>query len=368
MAKDTCKKMKWFFSYQQEGKWLEDMAGQGWFLEDITMGVIYSFRKGEPKRMLYEIDRFNLPKQPALEEIRHKEIFLEMAEALGWQQVTHDEEMTYYFCKEYAEGEINELYNDEESRIYRAKKFGNFIRSSAKRLAFWAFIVSLTDFIIKLTCWKLPELGSHLVWYDWFTVIFAAYTCGLAVWSWNYADRNERELLMTRQEWAESVNPEKHKTVRKIVLTVRGLNRLLQKEETEGWILQSVTPTGYFFIKSTGGQQIYTMDTDWLTNRRRKAAGAAKIGDGRDWHALNNDWQLQSVKEAEEKGWTFVCALENRTIIYRGDAGHTEPLNDERYDHSLRFTSLIGKYGVMLLLCGTVGAVIGFCVAWFGFL
>lgn len=363
MAKEKLKKIKWMFSYQKECMWLESMAGQGWFLENITIGVIYTFRKGEPKRMLYEIDRFNLPKQPTLEEIQHKEVFMEMAGELGWREVTHDENLTYYFCKEYAEGEINELYNDEESRKYRARKFGDFAKENGKKITFWALVLVLLDVFINLLGLAMPELQNEFDWFDWFTLVYVVYCNGVAVWAWRYAEKTEKELLMTRQEWAESRNSENHKTVRKLILTARGLNRMLQKEEAEGWILQAVTPTRYFFTKREGGQQLYTLDTDWLTNRRRKAAGSDKIEDSKDWNGMNNDWQLQSVKEAEEKGWTFVCALENRTIIYRGDADSVQPLNDAKYDHSLRFTSLIGKYGLVLLTCGAAGGVIGFVLS-----
>ena len=41
----------------------------------------------------YEIDRFNLPKHPSLKDIRHKEIFLDMAREMGWQVVAHDEDV-----------------------------------------------------------------------------------------------------------------------------------------------------------------------------------------------------------------------------------------------------------------------------------
>ena len=109
------------------------------------------------------------------------------------------------------------------------------------------------------------------------------------------------------------------------------------------------------------------MDSKWLVNRRRQAHGEKKIEDAKDFSGLNNDWEIQSLHDAEERGWSFVCALENRSIIYKGEAGMVTPLNDAKYDNSLRWISLIGQYGFILLLCGMLGAVIGFVSELLGF-
>lgn len=369
MAENKKTKFKWLTSYQKECRWLEQQAAEGWFLENISAGSFYTFRKGEPRRMLYEVDRFNLPQKPTLEQIRHKELFMEMAEEMGWREVTHDEGLNYYFCREYEEGGINELYNDEQSRRYRAQKFESYIREATKKMAFWSMIVAGVNILVRLMQFILPEeKRSVLVWYDWFTLIYVVGCCGTALYFWKQAEKNQKELSMTRKEWEEAMDPATHKTVKKLVLTARGLSGLLKKEAAGGWTLQSVTPTKYFFVKSEAAQQVYTMDTKWLTNRRMEEAHREKIRDGKDWYGKNNDWQLQSVKEAEEKGWEFVCALENRTIIYRGDAEHVQALNDARYDHSLRFISLIGEYGICLLICGLIGGIIGFLVGFFSLL
>lgn len=356
------KKYRVFLSFQKERKWLEEMALQGWFLENISWGMIYTFRKEEPKRLLYGIDRFCLPKKPNLEEIRHKEIFMEMAWELGWQEVTHDEDMTYYFAKEYEEGGINELHNDPESRSYRAAKFRRYSHNHAKKLVFWIFIVLLVDLAIKLLpgLWEEPSLG----WYDWFALIYATVSSAAALGYWKIGFRTEKELSMTGREWEESRNPASHKTVWKLILTNRGLNRFLGKQAGEGWILTEVTPLRYFFVKDQSTNQIYTMDSKNLVNKRLKAQSRERIGDGKDWNGINNDWELQSVRDAQEKGWTFVCALENRAVIYRGEAGQAEPLNDPKYDNSLRWVSLIGEYSFYLLISAIAGGIVGFIIGY----
>lgn len=362
MDKGRKTKCRFFVSYQKERKWLEEMAMQGWFLENISLGMVYTFAKGEPRHMLYDIDRFSLPKKPTLEEIRHKEVFLEMAQELGWHEVTHSEDMTYYFAREYEENGVNELHNDLESRKFLAAKYRQFLFGLAKRQVFWAAVIVMVDLFEKLLqVWTQTELS--LEWFDWFTLIYVIICNLLAVALFKLGVRTEKELSMSRQEWEESVNPDTHKTVRKLILTNRGLNRFLRRQEEQGWLLTSVTPTKYFFEKSPGGSQIYTMDSKNLVNRRRKSANQGKFQDGKDWNGINNDWEIASVREAQEKGWTFVCALENRAIIYRGEAETVQPLNDARYDNSLRWISLIGEYGFCLLCCGALGGILGFIMA-----
>lgn len=55
---DYYKKFKLFPYLSKEREWLEEMALQGYILEDIKMGIFYYFRKDAPKHMLYENDRF----------------------------------------------------------------------------------------------------------------------------------------------------------------------------------------------------------------------------------------------------------------------------------------------------------------------
>lgn len=363
MDKQIKKKIKWIISYQKERIWLETMAKEGWFLQNITGGIIYTFRKDEPKNMMYEIDRFNLPKKPTLEEIRHKEVFMDVAAELGWMEVTHDESLTYYFCKEYVEGEINELYNDEESRKQRAAKFSHFLNKKCQELVFWGAIIMFLAIIFLIIDSFHEGVPS---WFIYFAMCYVAICNGCAVWHWKIAKAIEEELAMSRGEWEEKRNPAVYKRERKLIITMRGLNRFLKKQEEQGWILSGVSPVKYDFIKKEESHQVYTMDSRWLTNQRQKKKEQNAFKDKKDWIGMNNDWQAQSLKDAEELGWTFVCALENRAVIYRGDAGSVTPLNDEKYSSSFRGISLIGDYGLTVIVSGLIGGIIGFFAAYLG--
>lgn len=362
VRRDRMKKLKIMTSYHKEKLWLEDMAKQGWFLDDIRWGIIFTFVKGEPKHVVYDIDRFSLPKKPTLEEIRHKEMFLEMAKELGWREVTHGEDMTYYFCKEYEEDGVNELHNDPESRRFMAEKYRTYLAHWAKQNVFEAAVIAVVGIIEKLIQ-TMAEENLGMGWFDWFCIIYVIFCNFYAIYIWKLADRTAKELSMSRSEWEESIDPATHKVIRRLILTNRGLNRFLQKQEAQGYVLTSLTATKYFFEKKEGGNQIYTMDSKSLVNQRRAAANQQKLIDAKDKVGTNNDWEIASVRDAESKGWTFVCALENRAIIYRGEAGAVQPLNDPKYDNNIRWISLIGEYGFYLLCCGLIGGICGVIVS-----
>ena len=358
MEKTIKKKLKLFLSLQKERLWLESMAKEGWFLENITLGIFYTFEKGEPKNMMYEVDRFNLPKKPTLEEIRHKEFFMDMAEELGWKEVTHDESLTYYFCKEYKEGEINELYNDEESRNQRGRKFTSFYYKKAKELVFWSTFVVIVELAIMLLYKAMPQLKELLDWYNYFALAYVAIGNSLALLYWKLARQIEEELSLSREEWKKKQADTKCN--KKLIFTIRALSRFLREQEKQGWILTDASATKYYFVKKENTHQIYTMDSKWLTNKRRREREQEVFKDSKDWEGMNNDWQVQSLKDAEEKGWQFVCALENRAVIYRGYEETVQALNDPKYDNSLRGVSLIGVYGLILLISGLLGGICGF--------
>ena len=353
--------LKFFFSYQREMEYLERMAMQGWFFSNIHLGVLFIFRRGEPRRMQYDIDRFNLPKKPTLEEIQHKEVFLELAKEMGWEEVAHDESLTYYFAKEYVKGEVNELHNDSESRKYRARKFNSLMQRKA--MMFLPVFVGLEMLELCYLCMG-TEIRLGGIW-QIFAAVYISVFGTVSFCLSKYGNRVEKELSMSREEWKESVSPATHKTMHRLIITVRFLRRFLAREAARGWILKNVTAFSYHFERGEEGGQVYTMDTKRLVNKRRKKEGKRYLVDHKDWTGLNNDWELQSVKDAEKRGWTFVCALENRSIIYRGDADLVQPLNDPRYDNSLRITSIIGEFGVAILISGFLGGICGLLISLF---
>lgn len=356
--KDKLRKFKWFWSYMKELNWLEEMALKGWKLYDIRFGMLFYFEACEPVRLLYEVDRFNLPKAPTLKEIRHKEIFMGVAEDMGWTVITHDESQNYYFCKEYVEGEINELYNDEESRYYRAEKYQELFRGKAEELI-WLLCFAA---VIFLACALRHIIIGETIprWFAIFSMTYTPVVLGLYLFIISLSNKYYLEFIRMRKGSIKDGKHETRKTVRKLILTNIGLKKYITRMALQGWRLEHMTATRFFFVNEDLTDCQYTMDSKYLTNKRCKALGRNKLEDDKDWMGMNNDWQVQSLSDAEEKGWTFVCAIENRLVIYRNKQGvMPQPLNDAKYDRRPRFISIIGWYSVFMASCGLIGGLIG---------
>jgi tmRNA-binding protein len=355
------KVFKYFISYYRERKWLEEMALQGLFLKDIRFGIYFTFYRDSPRKILYEMNRFDISKKPTLEEIKRKEMFMEIASEMGWKEVTHDETMTYYFCKEYEPDEINELCNDDESRKLRSEKFKKYYFGRARFLILFACILSTVNIMLMI-------YEDSIMWRNglgWFTVVYNAFVFLVSLFLWQCGVIISREMKMSWSKWLDHIDRSKYKKKIKLILTMNALDKYLKKEENNGWELVSVTPLRYYFKKSETKAQVYTMDSKWLTNKRIIERAGQKIADKKDLNGINFDWLLESVREAEEKGWTFVCALESRAIIYKGDRDAVVPLNEERYKKRPRGISFIGSFAMSLFIWGLIGGITGWLLSMF---
>lgn len=99
------------------------MAAQGWLLTDITLGILYHFKKTEPCEKVFDIDRFAISAHPSIQELNARKIATDVAGQSGWEIVTHDEEMNYYFVKDKAGDETDEFYDEESFRRERAERY-----------------------------------------------------------------------------------------------------------------------------------------------------------------------------------------------------------------------------------------------------
>jgi len=359
------KQTKFMISMVKEKLWLEDMALEGWFLTEMTMGCRYTFEKRLPQKLIYEVDRFNLPKNPTLKEIRQKEEFLAMAAEMGWSVIVHDEDLNYYFCKEYKDGEINELYNDFESRKFRSDKYYKRYKEAETQMTRLSLIMAIIGLIVAIANIKTSDHSGFII----FLFAYEVFCLGFCVIYAKVAEKLSKELSMATREWQELYSNHAHKVkiVYKLVFTNKKLKQFLTERSMKGWHLVNMSVLKYVFLNGEAEQYDYTMDSKHLTNLRIKKKGDDKIKDSKDWCGLNNDWQVQSLKDAENKNWRFVCALENRAILYRSQRNmQPESLNDKRYEKRFRFTSLTGQLGVWVLIGGIAGGIFGFCISYFG--
>lgn len=350
VKKEYIKKTKLFFSIIKEKLWLEYMAEQGYILTNITMGMRFTFGVEEPKRLVYEIDRFDLPKSPTLKEIKYKDEFLELAQEMGWSVVTHDEDMNYYFVKEYTEDGINELYDSEEMRKIRALKYKKRFDTLANFILVFGIFFGLFAFI---AAWN--DLS-----YLKFSLGYLLFTSSYAVLAQAIARKYYRELMLSASEWKTlySNKNEDRKVVRKWFFFSKKLSNYLSKQSEKGWHIVRMTRFKYYFSKGKPEYRSYLIDTKKSVNMRIRANKGKVSRDRKDINNLCNDWQLQSVKDAKGNGWDFVCATGNLHILYVGKCHEGE------YPTPLKVRNLcLYPWTKFYTICFIIGFIIGVCIS-----
>ena len=100
--------LRWFWAWQdeEEERWLEEMARQGWHL--LRGGLVFRFERGEPREMRYRLDY----RQGTGKSLR--EYFALLRDA-GWEYVGSFAGWRYF--RSPAAAEAPEIYTDRESHI-----------------------------------------------------------------------------------------------------------------------------------------------------------------------------------------------------------------------------------------------------------
>ncbi len=307
--KITMKKTRWFISGRKEKLWLEEMAQQGWFFTNITWsGIRYTFEQGEPKKMVYEVDRFDLPKSPSLSEIQAKKEFFELAEEMGWQEVTHDVDMNYYFSKEWEEDGVNELYETHEMRKIHGDKYYHHFVEQAKGLNWLSLFLGVIWMITGV-------IGGGKA--DLFGLGYLMFVIGYSMMMEYFGRLWKSELSISAEEWRkQQEHRSRCKEVKRFFLSSKSLERYLVKMSREGWHVTQITNNRYYFEKGEPEEREYVIDSKNSVMNRLSKALRKEYEDGKDIMMQNQDWQYQSVEDAKALGWNYLCASGNLLILY----------------------------------------------------
>ena len=357
-TREIKKVTKWITSLMAERAWLEEMSMEGWFLKDIRMGIRYTFEKGEPRHMAYDVDRFDLPKNPTRREIEQKADFLDMAEETGWSLVCHDEGQNYYLTKPWEEGAANEFYDSSEDRMRRSEHYKGMF---ADKLHIFLGLTLLMQ-VMGILFYLIPD-ESGVGWFPVFVMGYTAFCMFICIVLFRWSRLYERELRYSLEEWKAIYGKKDSVVRRKFILTIGGLEKYLSEQSAAGYHIKNMRIFRFTFACGEPEDMVYMMDSRHLTNKRRKKAGSSVFKDSRDWEERNNDWQVQSLQEAESAGWEFVGAVESRNILYRAKASSgAVPLNESG---GIRITSAFGGMAVMMVIAGLAGGIIGGLVGYF---
>ncbi|MGV3464273.1 MAG: DUF2812 domain-containing protein [Heyndrickxia sp.] len=101
-------KLFWAWQDDQENKWLEKMAEEGWKLIKYNF-LVYTFAKMEPKKYIYKTD-FKNNQNHDLQE------YLALFEDAGWEHVTQYAGW-HYFRTEPGKAKTPDIYSDSNSKM-----------------------------------------------------------------------------------------------------------------------------------------------------------------------------------------------------------------------------------------------------------
>lgn len=345
------KEVMFFFSLLKERDYLEKMAARGWLLTDITFGIIYHFKKVEPCQKVFEIERFAVSSKPTVYELRARMLATDVAKQAGWEVVTHDESMNYYFMKDKAGDETDEFYDDDELRRGRSERYRRYYgwEEPLKMLAevlILAIVLCLCDILLGD-----KNLG---VWY----VMYAIYgTCSVAAtyFFMKYGQVLYDELNMSREQWEQK----KKFSVKQSFKKVQQLRVFLQEKSEQGLALVGCDKDTFLFEKDDTRYNYY-IDTKRCLKKRLKEQGDPFQNEKKDWSGFSLKWYETSIAQAEQQGMKLVCVMGRNVLIYKKPYSD-ELLPWENGNEDLRSINMSTR--TLVMICAVViGALIGFAV------
>ena len=129
----TIRKFKWIWAWEddKEEAWLREMANQGLHLKSVGIPGIYTFEQGSPRDVAYRLDYPDANKD--------YESYLQLFRDAGWEHVGQMSGWQY-FRKNVTDGEVPEIFSDNESKAKKYKRVMAFVLMLMSIL-----IISLTN-------------------------------------------------------------------------------------------------------------------------------------------------------------------------------------------------------------------------------
>ncbi len=341
------KKFKIFMSLAKERDWLEEMARQGFLLTNITMGVIYTFQGCEPCEKVYEVERFAISANPSITELTARTNAIDVATQFGWEMVTHDENMNYYFRKDKAGDESDEFYDEEESRKERAERFR---KSYAIEQPLGLLAGELIVTILYLFLYFILDNSTGLLVIYLFFTFFEL----LCLYNTMYTGQLAyKELSMSREEWELYKKLSEKKSFNK----VQQLRSYLQEKSEFGLSLKGYEDGQYLFEEDSKRYN-YFVDTKACLKKRLNEEGKAFANDSKDLSNIGLKWYEVSIANAAQYDLKPVAVINKNVLVYKRPYSD-KPLPWENGNDNLNFSAPSLAAVIIMISAFAVGVAIG---------
>ena len=346
------KKFKLFWSFYKERDWLEEMARQGFLLTNITLGTIYHFEPCEPCEKVYEIERFAITAHPTVAELTARTQALDITSQFGWKQITHDEDMNYYFVKDKADDETDEFYDDAETRRARAERYRKHYAGD-QALSLLAGLVLVSFLYIFLVLFIAEDTDARHAFMTIY-LFFATFESYLIYQMIRMGNMLYREFSMSRKEWELHKKYNEKKRFNK----VQQLRSYLQEKSESGLALKGYE-NGYFLFEEDDQRYNYFIDTKRCMKKRLKKDGITFTDETKDWSAQSLKWYEMSIANAAKYDLKPVAVLDKTILIYKRPYSESK-LPWENGNENLYFSGPVTAALLILLACFIIGFILGF--------
>lgn len=344
------KKLKFFMSLVKERDWLEEMATQGYLLTNITLGVIYTFKECEPCEKVYEVERFAVSAHPTVSELTAKNRAIDIATQFGWELLTHDEDMNYYFCKDKAGDETDEFYDDEESRQDRAERYRKHLSIDQPLSILLGELV--ISFLYIVLCIALGTESAHGLL--WIYLLLTTFEISIIFLSMVTGQRTYKEFCMSREEWTTYKKLSEKKSFKK----VQQLRSYLQEKSEFGLSLKCCEGNTFTFEEDTKRYN-YFIDTKANLKKRMKKEGNTFKDDQKDWSHNGLKWYETSIADAAKYGLKPVAVVGKNALVYKRSYSD-ERLPWENGNENLNIATPTVAGAIILITAFALGIIAGF--------
>lgn len=108
---------KWFFSFEKEEHWLEQMSAQGWHFTKVSSFYGYTFVKGAPEKRIYKIDFRKL--DPG----KDRDDYIALFADAGWQCIEPARYNYSFYFYTTQDGAARDIFSDNASRANRYLRY-----------------------------------------------------------------------------------------------------------------------------------------------------------------------------------------------------------------------------------------------------
>lgn len=104
--------------YEQEEKWLREMANKGWMLKSAKP-IVYTFERADPQDIVFKLDFQSTRIQP-------DDDYMRMLEDYGWTYLTSLNNYRYLYKTASGNNDNDEIYTDNASKLEMLKRILRF--------------------------------------------------------------------------------------------------------------------------------------------------------------------------------------------------------------------------------------------------